>query len=55
MKQNIEVKNIQIDASLQKNLKLYCVENGLVMKTLIEKLIKDELKRVHNYGKEKSV
>jgi hypothetical protein len=42
-----EVKNIQIEATLHKTLKLYCVENGLVIKTLLEKLIKDELKRVH--------
>lgn len=45
MEKNIEVKNIQIEATLQKTLKLYCVENGFVMKTWIEKLIREELKK----------
>lgn len=50
-----EIKNIQIDANIHRDLKIHCAKNGLVIKTVIEKLIEEELKRVHNYGKEKSV
>jgi len=50
-----EIKNIQIDAKIHKSLKIHCAENGLIIKTLLEKLIEEELKRVHYNGKEKSI
>jgi hypothetical protein len=41
-----EIKNIQIDAKIHKSLKIHCAENGLIIKTVLEKLIEEELKRV---------
>ena len=38
-----EIKVIPIDESIHKNLKKYCKDNGYIIKSLVEKLIKDEL------------
>lgn len=38
-----EKKVIPIDEKLHNNLKVYCKENGYVIKSLVEKLIKQEL------------
>lgn len=40
-----EIKVIPIDESIHKNLKKYCKDNGYIMKSLVEKLIKDELSK----------
>ena len=41
-------KPIQIDSSLHDQLKKYCKANGLVLKALIEKLVKEILEKDGN-------
>lgn len=46
-----EIKNIQIDSKIHKDLKIHCAKNGLIIKTVLEKLIEEELKRVQQNEK----
>lgn len=39
------MKSILMDEKIHTMLKSYCVENGLVMKKFIEKLIVEEIKK----------
>lgn len=39
------MKSILMDEKIHTMLKSYCVENGLVMKVLVEKLIVEEIKK----------
>jgi|APCry1669188910_1035180.scaffolds.fasta_scaffold28543_1 hypothetical protein len=46
MKQEIKSKkHIPIEDSLHEELKSYCRERGLILKSLVEKLIKDKLEK----------
>jgi hypothetical protein len=40
-----EKKVIPIDEKLHKDLKVYCKEHGYIIKSLVEKLIKQELNK----------
>lgn len=42
MKQE-KIKHIVIDKTLHEEIKKYCHENGLILKSFVEKLIKEKL------------
>ena len=42
------MKSMLMDEEIHKLLKDYCVKNGLVMKSLVEKLIIDEITKTGN-------
>jgi hypothetical protein len=42
------MKSILMDEKIHSILKSYCVENGLVMKKLLEKIIIDEVTKKHH-------
>jgi hypothetical protein len=42
------MKSILMDEKIHAILKSYCVENGLVMKKLLEKIIIDEVTKKHH-------
>ena len=42
------MKSILMDEKVHAILKSYCVENGLVMKKLLEKIIIDEVTKKHH-------
>ena len=45
----VGMKSMLIDEKIHGMLKSHCVENGLVMRVLIEKLIIEELKKQSNH------